>query len=403
MVFGNMGDDSGTGVAFTRNTFDGTKELYGEYLVNAQGEDVVAGIRTPEKISHLKDEMPEAYEEFVRIGHQLEAHYRDVQDLEFTIERGKLYMLQTRIAKRTAAAAVKIAVHMVEEGVITKARGRRADRAGAGRPAPARPVRSVARKIAKRIAKGLNASPGAAVGRAVFNADTAVEWVANGEKVVLVRVETSPDDFHGMAVAQGILTARGGATSHAAVVARQIGKPCVAGCAELVVDYATGTARSTDSGLGFAEGDWISVDGSTGEVFLEALPTVEARFEDQPELQQILGWADEIRRMQIWTNADKPEEAAQARELRRPGHRPLPDRAHVPRGRAPRHRPRRDPGGQRGHPRQGEGRRGRQPERRRDRPRSRPSTPRWPSSRSSSRATSRASSRRCPACRSSSA
>ena len=170
-----------------------------------------------------------------------------------------------------------------------------------------------ARKGAERIAKGLNASPGAAVGRAVFNADVAVEWVARGEKVVLVRVETSPDDFHGMAVAEGILTARGGATSHAAVVARQIGKPCVAGCAELVVDYGTKSAEARPPGSAFAEGDWISVDGSTGEVFVGALPTVEARFEDQPELQQILGWADKIRRMQVWTNADKPEEAAQAR------------------------------------------------------------------------------------------
>ena len=313
MVFGNMGDDSGTGVAFTRNTFDGTKELYGEYLVNAQGEDVVAGIRTPEDISHLKDEMPAAYEEFLRIGNQLEAHYRDVQDLEFTIERGKLYMLQTRIAKRTAAAAVKIAVQMVEEGVIT-------EREAVARIEPAQVDQLLraqfdpnARKGAQKVAKGLNASPGAAVGRAVFNADTAVEWVEKGEKVVLVRVETSPDDFHGMAVAQGILTARGGATSHAAVVARQIGKPCVAGCAELIVDYATKSAKSTLTEGTFGEGDWISVDGSTGEVFIGALPTVEARFEDQPELQMILGWADKIRRMQIWTNADKPEEAEQAR------------------------------------------------------------------------------------------
>ncbi len=313
MVFGNMGDDSGTGVAFTRNTFDGTKELYGEYLVNAQGEDVVAGIRTPEDISHLKDEMPAAYEEFLKIGHQLEAHYRDVQDLEFTIERGKLYMLQTRIAKRTAAAAVKIAVQMVEEGVIT-------EREAVARIEPAQVDQLLraqfdpnARKGAQKVAKGLNASPGAAVGRAVFNADTAVEWVEKGEKVVLVRVETSPDDFHGMAVAQGILTARGGATSHAAVVARQIGKPCVAGCAELIVDYATKSAKSTLTEGTFGEGDWISVDGSTGEVFIGALPTVEARFEDQPELQKILGWADKIRRMQIWTNADKPEEAEQAR------------------------------------------------------------------------------------------
>jgi pyruvate, orthophosphate dikinase len=313
MVFGNMGDDSGTGVAFTRDPNTGEKELYGEYLVNAQGEDVVAGIRTPQKISHLADEMPEAFEEFQRIANQLELHYRNVQDLEFTIERGRLYMLQTRDAKRTAAAAVKIACDMVDDGVITKAEA-------VARIEPAQVDQllrdqfdPVARKVAKRIAKGLNASPGAAVGRAVFNADVAVEWVGRGEKVVLVRVETSPDDFHGMAVAQGILTARGGATSHAAVVARQIGKPCVAGCAELVVDYATKTAHSSDSGLSFAEGDWVSVDGSTGEVFVGALPTVSARFEDQPELQRVLGWADEIRRLQIWTNADKPEEAAQAR------------------------------------------------------------------------------------------
>jgi pyruvate,orthophosphate dikinase len=313
MVFGNMGDDSGTGVAFTRNTFDGTKELYGEYLVNAQGEDVVAGIRTPEPISQLKDEMPEAYEEFVRIGNQLEAHYKDVQDLEFTIERGKLYMLQTRIAKRTAAAAVKIAVQMVDEGVIT-------EREAVERIEPAQVDQLLraqfdpkAIKSAERIAKGLNASPGAAVGRAVFDADIAVEWVEKGERVVLVRVETSPDDFHGMAVAQGILTARGGATSHAAVVARQIGKPCVAGCAELVVDYGSKSAKSTLSGTSFAEGDWISVDGSTGEVYVGALPTVEANFDEEPELQKILGWADKIRRMGVWANADTPDQATLAR------------------------------------------------------------------------------------------
>ena len=273
----------------------------------------MAGIRTPQDISHLKVEMPEAYEEFVKIGQQLEKHYKDVQDLEFTIEHGKLYMLQTRIAKRTAAAAVKIAVDMVAEGFITKQEAveriepHQVDQLMRAQFDPE------ARKGAEQVAKGLNASPGAAVGKAVFDADLAVEWVEKGEKVVLVRVETSPDDFHGMAVAQGILTARGGATSHAAVVARQIGKPCVAGCAELVVDYGNRSAKSTLSGTSFAEGDWISVDGSTGEVFVGALPTVEARFEDQPELQQILGWADEIRRMGVWTNADKPEEAAQAR------------------------------------------------------------------------------------------
>ena len=311
MVFGNMGDDSGTGVAFTRDPNTGEKVLYGEYLTNAQGEDVVAGIRTAPKISQMATDMPAVYTEFLRIGEQLERHYRDVQDLEFTIERGKLYMLQTRSAKRTAAAAVKIAADLVDEGVITR------DEA-LMRIEPAHVDQLLRdqfdptlRASAARIAKGLNASPGAAVGRAVFDADTAVEWVARGERVVLVRVETSPNDFHGMAVAQGILTARGGATSHAAVVARQIGKPCVAGCHELTVDYRTRTATAND--ISFAEGDWISVDGSTGEVFVGALPTVSARFEDQPELQRILGWADEVRRMQVWTNADKPEEAAMAR------------------------------------------------------------------------------------------
>jgi pyruvate,orthophosphate dikinase len=313
MVFGNMGDDSGTGVAFTRDPNTGEKLLFGEYLTNAQGEDVVAGIRTAPKISQMATEMPAVYEEFQRIGQQLERHYRDVQDLEFTIERGRLYMLQTRSAKRTAAAAVKIAADMVDEGLISKEEA-------IARVEPAHVDQLLRDQFdpaglaaATRIAKGLNASPGAAVGRAVFNADTAVEWVDRGERVILVRVETSPDDFHGMAVAQGILTARGGATSHAAVVARQIGKPCVAGCAELVVDYSTGTARSTDSGVSFAEGDWISLDGATGQVYQGSLPTVSARFEDQPDLQKVLGWADEIRRMGVWTNADKPEEAAQAR------------------------------------------------------------------------------------------
>jgi pyruvate, orthophosphate dikinase len=313
MVFGNMGDDSGTGVAFTRDPNTGEKVLFGEYLTNAQGEDVVAGIRTAPKIAQMADEMPAVYAEFQRIGTQLEQHYRNVQDLEFTIERGRLYMLQTRDAKRTAAAAVKIAVDMVGEGLITKEEA-------VARIEPAQVDQLLraqfdpnARQGARRVAKGLNASPGAAVGRAVFNADVAVDWVSRGEQVVLVRVETSPDDFHGMAVAEGILTARGGATSHAAVVARQIGKPCVAGCAELIVDYGTKMARSNLSDLAFGEGDWISVDGSTGEVFLDALPTVAARFEEQPELQQVLRWADEIRRLGVWTNADKPEEAAQAR------------------------------------------------------------------------------------------
>jgi pyruvate,orthophosphate dikinase len=308
-----MGDDSGTGVAFTRNPSTGDPALFGEYLTNAQGEDVVAGIRTPQPISNLRDDMPAVYEEFQTIARRLERHYRDMQDLEFTIERGRLYMLQTRSGKRTAAAAVKVAVDMVGEALISKEEA-------VGRIEPAQVDHLLRAQFdrtaiaqASRVAKGLNASPGAAVGRAVFDADDAVDWVGRGERVVLVRVETSPDDFHGMAVAQGILTARGGATSHAAVVARQIGKPCVAGCAELVVDYASRTARSSDSGVAFKEGDWISLDGTTGEVYLGALATVEARFEDQPELQQVLAWADEIRRMEVWTNADKPEEAAQAR------------------------------------------------------------------------------------------
>jgi pyruvate, orthophosphate dikinase len=313
MVFGNMGQDSGTGVAFSRNPSTGENVLFGEYLTNAQGEDVVAGIRTPSPIAHLAEQMPEAHAEFQAIADRLEHHYRDMQDMEFTIERGKLYMLQTRNGKRTAAAAVKIAADLVADGIITKEEA-------LGRIEPAMVDQLLrdqydpqALKGATRIAKGLNASPGAAVGRAVFAADHAVEWVERGEKVVLVRIETSPDDFHGMAVAQGILTARGGATSHAAVVARQIGKPCVAGCAELVVDYKSGSAKSVDSGVTFKEGDWISLDGSTGEVFLGALGTVSADYDEQDDLKTVLGWADEVRRLGVWTNADKPEEAARAR------------------------------------------------------------------------------------------
>ncbi len=313
MVFGNMGDDSGTGVAFTRDPNTGENVLYGEYLTNAQGEDVVAGIRTAPKIAQMAQDMPAVYDEFRRIGKQLESHYRDVQDLEFTIEKGRLYMLQTRSAKRTAAAAVRIAVDMVADGTITKAEA-------VARIEPAHVEQLLratfdpeALKNAEKIVNGLNASPGAAVGRAVFSADEAVEWVERGEKVILVRIETSPDDFHGMAVSQGIITARGGATSHAAVVARQIGKPCVAGSADLMIDYAAKGATCAVTGTSFREGDWVSLDGTTGALYVGALPTVEARFEDQPELQTILGWADGIRRMGVWTNADKPEEAAQAR------------------------------------------------------------------------------------------
>jgi pyruvate,orthophosphate dikinase len=313
MVFGNMGEDSGTGVAFSRNPSTGEATLFGEYLTNAQGEDVVAGIRTPFPIAHMQEQMPEAHAEFQAIADRLEHHYRDMQDMEFTIERGRLYMLQTRSGKRTAAAAVKIASDMVKDGIITKEEALQ-------RIEPAMVDQLLrdqydpdALKGASRIAKGLNASPGAAVGRAVFDADEAVAWVGRGEKVVLVRVETSPDDFHGMAVAEGILTARGGATSHAAVVARQIGKPCVAGCAELTVDYKSKTATSVASGLSFGEGDWISLDGSTGEVYEGALGTVSADYDEQDELKTVLGWADEVRRLGVWTNADKPEEAERAR------------------------------------------------------------------------------------------
>ena len=311
MVFGNMGDDSGTGVAFTRDPNTGARELYGEFLTNAQGEDVVAGIRTPKKISQLHDVMPDVYAEFQQIAERLERHYRDMQDLEFTIERGRLYMLQTRSGKRTAAAAVKIAADMVEEGIITRAEA-------VQRIEPAQVDQLLRNQFdpkavasATRIAKGLNASPGAAVGMAVFDADRAAEQAAAGEPVILVRIETSPDDFHGMAASQGVLTARGGATSHAAVVARQIGKPCVAGCMELLVDYRE--RRAEANGHSFAEGDWLSLDGSTGEVFLGRLPTVEVRFEEQTGLRRILDWADRERRLQVWTNADKPEEAALAR------------------------------------------------------------------------------------------
>ncbi len=247
MVFGNRGDDSGTGVAFTRCPNTGGNALYGEYLTNAQGEDVVAGIRTAPKIAELERAMPKVYAELVRIAGRLERHYRDVQDIEFTIERGRLYMLQTRAAKRTAAAAVRIAVDLANEGIITREEA-------VTRVTPAQIEQLLrdqfdekARAAAQRLAKGLNASPGAAVGRAVFTADDAVAWTERGERVVLVRVETSPDDFHGMAVAEAIFTARGGATSHAAVVARQIGKPCVAGCAELVVDAAAKRARSIET------------------------------------------------------------------------------------------------------------------------------------------------------------
>jgi pyruvate,orthophosphate dikinase len=317
MVYGNMGNDSGTGVAFTRDPNTGAKELYGEYLTNAQGEDVVAGIRTPSKIAQMKKDLPKAYAEFEKIAKRLEKHYRDAQDLEFTIERGKLYMLQTRSAKRTAAAAVKIATDMVKEGLITK------DEA-LSRVEPAQVEQLLlprfdqkevdrARTAGRYLAKGLNASPGAATGRAVFDADRAVVLKGQKQLVVLVRPETSPDDFHGMVAATGILTARGGSTSHAAVVARGLGLPCVAGVAALDIDLQKREMRVGDKVI--KEGDSISIDGTTGEVFAGELPTIAANFREEKELIELLSWADKRRRLGVWVNADTPEECRLAREL----------------------------------------------------------------------------------------
>jgi pyruvate,orthophosphate dikinase len=313
MVFGNMGDDSGTGVAFTRDPNTGEGELYGEYLTNAQGEDVVAGVRTPEKISHMRDAMPEVYAQFEEIAQRLEGHYRDMQDLEFTIERGTLYMLQTRSGKRTAPAAIKIAVDMVNEGVLTKEEAlQRVD--------PAQIVQLLLPRFDDRakdrmgdrlLGKGLNASPGAAVGQAIFDPDRAVAAREAGHPVILVRIETSPDDVHGMLAAKGVLTARGGATSHAAVVARSMGLPCVAGAESLKIDYTKREMRAGSATV--AEGDMISIDGTTGEIYAGELPTIEARFEDEHDLATLLSWADETRRLQVWANADYPRDAERAR------------------------------------------------------------------------------------------
>ena len=313
MVFGNMGADSGTGVAFTRDPNTGEKVLYGEYLTNAQGEDVVAGVRTPAKISQMRDELPEVYREFEGIAERLERHYRDVQDLEFTIERGKLYMLQTRSAKRTAPAAVKIAVDMVGEGILTREEA-------LGRVEPAQIVQLLlprfdeaakAKASDRFLAKGLNASPGAATGQAIFDPDRAEDVKAAGHPVILVRIETSPDDVHGMLAARGVLTARGGATSHAAVVARSMGLPCVAGAESLQIDYADRTMQA--GGVTVREGEMISIDGTTGEIYAGELPTIEARFEDEHDLATLLGWADAVRRLQVWANADYPRDAERAR------------------------------------------------------------------------------------------
>ncbi|MBA4168956.1 MAG: pyruvate, phosphate dikinase [Chloroflexi bacterium] len=313
MVYGNMGDDSGTGVAFTRDPNTGEKALFGEYLTNAQGEDVVAGVRTPDKISQMRDVMPEVYAQFEEIAQRLEGHYRDMQDLEFTIERGTLYMLQTRSGKRTAPAAVKIAVDMVNEGVLTKEEAlQRVDPAQIVQLLLPRFDEAAKAKVGDRLlGKGLNASPGAAVGQAIFDPDRAVAARDAGNAVILVRIETSPDDVHGMLAAKGVLTARGGATSHAAVVARSMGLPCVAGAESLKINYAKREMRAGSATV--AEGDVISIDGTTGEIFAGELPTIEARFEDEHDLATLLGWADEVRTMQVWANADYPRDAERAR------------------------------------------------------------------------------------------
>ncbi len=311
MVFGNMGDDSGTGVAFTRNPNTGEKELYGEYLRNAQGEDVVAGIRTPEKITDLQQTQPEVYAQFVEIAQKLERHYRDMQDLEFTVERGKLYMLQTRAGKRSAEAAVKMALDMVNEGLIDKSEA--VSRVNASSLDQLFHARIDPKEKYDVACKGLNASPGAASGQAVFDADTAEEWGKAGKAVVLVRVETTPDDVHGMIAARGVLTAKGGATSHAAVVARGMGKPCVAGCEALQIDRRNRVAHIGDVTL--AEGDWITIDGTTGAVIVGELELIDPPSALPEWLSTFLGWADEMRVMEVWANADTPQDARKAREL----------------------------------------------------------------------------------------
>ncbi|MBO5772184.1 MAG: pyruvate, phosphate dikinase [Clostridia bacterium] len=310
MVFGNMGDTSGTGVAFSRNPSTGEKGLFGEFLMNAQGEDVVAGVRTPETIDQLKNENPEVYQQFVEIVQRLEDHYRDMQDMEFTIEEGKLFMLQTRNGKRTPAAAMKIACDLVDEGKRTEKEAvemiepRSLD-------ALLHPTFDVAAlKKATPVGSALPASPGAACGKIVFSAEDVVEWVKNkGEKVILVRLETSPEDIEGMNFAQGILTVRGGMTSHAAVVARGMGRCCVSGCGEIKIDEEG--KQFELAGRIYKEGDWLSLDGSTGNIYGEAIPTVPATVAG--DFGRIMGWADQFRALQIRTNADTPKDAKQAR------------------------------------------------------------------------------------------
>ena len=311
MAFGNMGDDCGTGVAFTRDPATGNKGLFGEFLTNAQGEDVVAGVRTPMHIAEMEQKFPEAFKKFTEVCHTLETHYRDMQDMEFTVEHGQLYMLQTRNGKRTAQAALKIACDLVDEGMRTEEEAvamidpRNLDTLLHPQ------FDAKALKAATPMGKGLGASPGAACGKIVFTADDAVEWAARGEKVVLVRLETSPEDITGMKSAQGILTVRGGMTSHAAVVARGMGTCCVSGCGDITMDEEN--KRFTLAGKEYHEGDAISLDGSTGNIYDGIIPTVDATIAG--EFGRIMGWADKYRTMKVRTNADTPADAKKAREL----------------------------------------------------------------------------------------
>ncbi len=312
MVYGNSGDRSGTGVAFTRNPATGENKLYGEYLINAQGEDVVAGIRTPQPISTLASVMPEVYDQFAKIAKTLENHYKDMQDMEFTIENGKLFMLQTRNGKRTAPAALKVAVDLVNEGMITKEEAllkvepKQLDQL-------LHPMfDNEALKKAKPIAKGLAASPGAGTGRIYFTASDVSEAKKRGEETLLVRLETSPEDIQGMNDANGILTVRGGMTSHAAVVARGMGRCCVSGCGELIIDEENKTLKTKD-GKVFKEGDYLSIDGSTGNVYGEEIKTVEATISG--DFETFMNWADATRRLKVRTNADTPKDAIQARKF----------------------------------------------------------------------------------------
>ena len=311
MAFGNMGDDCGTGVAFTRDPATGEKKLMGEFLINAQGEDVVAGVRTPMPIAKMAEEFPEAFEQFQNVCQTLENHYRDMQDMEFTVENKKLYMLQTRNGKRTAQAALKIACDLVDEGMRTEEEAvamidpRNLDTLLHPQ------FDAAALKAATPIGKGLGASPGAACGKIVFTAEDAENWNANGEKVVLVRLETSPEDITGMKASQGILTVRGGMTSHAAVVARGMGTCCVSGCGDIAMDEAN--KKFTLAGKEFHEGDYISIDGSTGNIYDGVIPTVDATIAG--EFGRIMAWADEFRTMKVRTNADTPRDAKKAAEL----------------------------------------------------------------------------------------